>query len=182
MCSDVFQVREAAGSRTSRVEGWASTARTSPLKLMTCENRMLASPMLAPASTTTVGRSFGRNGPKYVAKRKCSLQKNCRANIFSSCAHAAYQLSYSFPHSCTPNGDSPLHTESALELKLPSCLEIRKKDTTWPCVHKAVHTPCLTCILNFKPLTARSRAFCSSFIHAYYLCTITLQVAHAGST
>lgn len=49
--------------RTSRVEGFASMAKTSPLKLISCENRMLASPIFAPASTTVIGRSFGRKGP-----------------------------------------------------------------------------------------------------------------------
>lgn len=52
---------------TSTVEGLASTDKISPLKFITCAKRMVARPMLAPASTTTAGRSLGRNAPRKDA-------------------------------------------------------------------------------------------------------------------
>ena len=52
--------------------------KTSPSKLISCENRMLARPMLAPASTTVIGRFLGNQGPSVEIKWKCGSQKNCR--------------------------------------------------------------------------------------------------------
>ena len=45
--------------RSSKVMGLASTARTSPLKAMSCAKRMEAPPMLAPASRMETGRLMG---------------------------------------------------------------------------------------------------------------------------
>jgi hypothetical protein len=57
-------------AHTFRVEGLASMAMISPLKLMTCAYNMLARPMFAPASTTVIGLSVGMYGARSLVYKK----------------------------------------------------------------------------------------------------------------